>query len=188
MAVSGGCRVLFPRFLPQDTVNAFSDLSGFFHFLCWCRSEKPCTYTPPFEFMIQFSKIQKVVFICVILLPMYGYGHCKAFSAGHAEESHPKTWSWPPAVCKSIRKPLLYFYIVLGKITWAMPRMYYVIGKHWTGIRYRSTEYRLKCMCHAFPKGGHGAPWCDETTWSKLPAGGNFRTIRWFNDCTIKLF
>lgn len=32
--------------------------------------------------------------------------------------------------------------------------------------------------CHIFPKGGHGAPWCDDTIWAKSARGRDYNYIR----------
>lgn len=32
--------------------------------------------------------------------------------------------------------------------------------------------------CHIFPKGGHGAPWCDSTIWAKPARGRDYNYIR----------
>lgn len=32
-------------------------------------------------------------------------------------------------------------------------------------------EHGVPFECHIFPRGGHGAPWCDDPIWSKPPGG-----------------
>lgn len=39
-------------------------------------------------------------------------------------------------------------------------------------------RYGLPFECHIFPKGGHGAPWCDSTIWAKPAKGRDYNYIR----------
>lgn len=39
-------------------------------------------------------------------------------------------------------------------------------------------EYDVPFECHIFPKGGHGAPWCDNTIWAKPARARDYNYIR----------
>lgn len=49
-------------------------------------------------------------------------------------------------------------------------------------------EHGVPFECHIFPKGGHGAPWCDDTIWAKPTGGRKYDYIRLSVDWLRELF
>ncbi|MBP5223290.1 MAG: hypothetical protein J6Z35_09050, partial [Lachnospiraceae bacterium] len=41
---------------------------------------------------------------------------------------------------------------------------------------------------HIFPRGGHGAPWCEEENWSKAPEGRDYRQMKLSAEWLTELF
>lgn len=89
--------------------------------------------------------------------------HCKQFLASHADGSEEllRLASCDEQVSRATPPTFLYatFEDRLANVENAL---YYVE---------RLSEYEVPFELHIFPKGGHGASWCDETIWAK-PAGG----------------
>lgn len=97
-------------------------------------------------------------------------GHCKDFLAGHVGGDEEKLHLAAPDRQVGEQTPPTFLYGTFeDKLTNVENILYY---------SEQLSKYNVPFESHIFPKGNHGAPWCDDTIWAKPARGRDYNYIR----------
>lgn len=108
-------------------------------------------------------------------------GHCKAFLSDYVGTEAPENLELVAcdAQVNPDTPPTFLYSTYEDKLTNVENGLYY--GE---ALSKNNVPFEL----HIFPKGGHGAPWCDGVTWAKPPTGRDYKALRLSVEWLVELF
>ena len=107
--------------------------------------------------------------------------HCRQFLAGHVGSGHPENLEFaaPDRQVNPGTPPTFLYGTFEDRLANYENIFYYAEELGRNGIPFE---------LHIFPRGGHGAPWCEEENWSKAPAGRDYRQMKLSVEWLTELF